>query len=92
MTLSGIQTNSSRDVHATGRRTNALALAEARSETARSAGYTNAVSGSGQSGPLRWATVVDLANVELKRATVTVIWTEDTRPDSLQLMTLLALR
>jgi prepilin-type N-terminal cleavage/methylation domain-containing protein len=92
MTLSGIQTRSSRDVHATGRRTNALALAEERIEIARGAGYTNAVSGTGQSGPLTWSTVIDVADVELKRATVTVTWTEGTRADSLQLMTLLALR
>ncbi len=92
MTLSGVQTTSSRDVYSTGRRTRALALAEERIEIARSAGYTNAVSDSGQVGPLNWVTHINTADVELKRASVVVSWTEQNRPDSVQLVTLLALR
>lgn len=92
ITLSGVQTRSSRDVYSTGRRTNALALAEEHIEIARAAGYANAVSDSGLSGPLAWVARVDSADVELKRVEVTVTWTEATRPQSLQLMTLMSRR
>jgi type IV pilus assembly protein PilV len=92
MTLSGIQTRSSRDVHMTGRRTNALALAEQRIEMARSAGYTGAVSDSGATGPFSWTCHVNVADVELKSVTVSVRWTDNAQTQSLQLMTLLALR
>lgn len=92
MTLSGIQTSSSRDVHMTGRRTNALALAEERIEIARSAGYTGAISDSGTTGPFSWTCYVDVADVELKSVTVSVGWVDKAQNQSLQLMTLLALR
>lgn len=92
MTLSGVQTRSSRDVYSTGRRTNALALAEEHIEIQRAAGYANAVSDSGQTGPLAWWARVDSADIELRRVAVTVTWTEGTRPQALQLMTLMSRR
>lgn len=92
ITLSGVQTRASRDVHATGRRTSALALAEERIEVARSAGYSNAVSANGTSGGMSWDTRVTTVDVELRSVTVTVTWNEAGTSQSVQLMTLLALR
>jgi Tfp pilus assembly protein PilV len=92
LALSAIQTRSSSDVYSAGRASGALALAQERIEISRSAGYTNAVSDSGQAGPYAWAAHVDSVALELKQINVAVTWTENAAPRSLQLQTLLSVR
>ena len=92
LALSGVQTRSSTDVYATGRRTRALAVAQTQIEVARSLGYTQAVSTAGATDGFTWQTQVDIPSVELKRLRVTVFWSEKGNPDSLQLVDLLSAR
>jgi prepilin-type N-terminal cleavage/methylation domain-containing protein len=92
LALSGVQTRSSRDVYATGRRTRALAVAQTQIEVARSLGFTGAVRDSGQADGFNWKTSVDTTGVDLKRLTVTVSWSEKGLADSLQLIDLLSAR
>ena len=94
LALSGVQTHSSTDVYATGRRTRALALAENQMEVARGMGYVGAVSDSGASDVYNWFTVVDSTGLPagLHRIRVTVNWTEAGNARSVQLIDLVSTR
>jgi prepilin-type N-terminal cleavage/methylation domain-containing protein len=92
LALSAVQTRSSNDVYSTGRQSGALALAQERIELARAAGFTAAVSDSGQTGPYLWTTHVNPAGLELNQVDVSVVWSEQGIARSLQLQTLLSLR
>lgn len=95
LALAGVQTHSFTDVHSSGRATRALDLAEMRMEVARGAGYLNAVSDSGVTDSFNWRTIIDSTDVTdtgLRRATITVWWTDNGRPQSVQLTNLLAAR
>ena len=92
LALSGVQTRSSNDVYATGKRTRALELAETHVEMARSLGYAVAVSDSGQTDGFNWWSIVDSVDVSLHRVRVTVTWTERNRPVSIQLVNLMSNR
>jgi len=85
LALSGVQTRSSRDVDAGGRRIRALTLAQNEMEAARADGYTNAASDSGTSGPFAWVARVDSIAPLLKRIRVTVSWTEKGAPQQVEL-------
>jgi Tfp pilus assembly protein PilV len=92
LALSGIQTHSTTDVYATGRRTSALSVAQTQMESKRALGYTQAVSDTGSSGIYNWTSVVDSVGPGLSRITVSVKWTADNVPDSLQLFNLVSAR
>ena len=93
LALSGVQTRSSRDVYATGRRTRALAVAQTELEVARIPGYTLIPSDTtGTSDGFVWRTQVDTVAIDLDRVTVTVSWSEKGTPDSLKLMDLISAR
>ena len=92
LALSAVQTRSSTDVYNTGRHTRALQVAQTRMEIARGAGFALAQSDSGATDGFGWRTVVDSADVGLRRVRVTVAWTDKSGPDAVQLNNLLALR
>ena len=92
LALSAIQTRSSTDVYNTGRHTRALQVAQTRMEVARNAGFGLAQSDSGTADGFQWLTVVDSADVGLRRVRVTVAWTDKRGPDAIQLNNLLAQR
>lgn len=87
-----IQTNSTRDVVGTGQQTRALSLAQAQMEVARTAGFAAAVTDSGQTGGYTWKTNVVSLSATLVRVDVTVSWSEQGAPQSLQLHNLLSTR
>ena len=93
LALSGVQTRSSSDVYATGRRTRALAVAQTQLEVARIPGYQLVpTTTAGTSDGFGWVTRVDTVGVDLDRLTVTVSWLEKGTPDSLRLIDLLSAR
>jgi len=92
LALSGVQTRSSADVYATGRHTRAVQLAQTRMEVARGAGFALAQSDSGTTDGFAWQTVVDSADVGLRRVSVTVAWTDQGAPQTVRLNNLLAMR
>lgn len=92
LAMSVVQTRTLTDVHATGRHTRALALAEKQMEAARGLGYTLARSDSGVTGLFAWRCLVDSADVGLKRVTSTVSWAEAGVPRSLRLVNLISTR
>jgi prepilin-type N-terminal cleavage/methylation domain-containing protein len=93
LALSAVQTRSSTDVYATGRETRALQVAQMRMELARNAGFALAVSDSGTADGFAWRTVVDSADVGLRRVRVTVQWTNNKRRlRTIQLNNLMAQR
>jgi prepilin-type N-terminal cleavage/methylation domain-containing protein len=92
LALAGVQTRSARDVDAGTRRTRALELAQSQLEIARAAGFSQAVSDSGISGPFAWNTAVDSVDVGLNHVRVLVSWSEKGRPLSVELDDLLAQR
>jgi prepilin-type N-terminal cleavage/methylation domain-containing protein len=93
LALSGVQTRSSTDVYATGRRTRALAVAQTQLEVSRGLGYAGAQgTTTGTSDGFNWKTRVDTLSFELNRLTVTVSWTEKGTADSLRLMDLISAR
>jgi prepilin-type N-terminal cleavage/methylation domain-containing protein len=92
LALSAVQMHSSTDVYSTGRYTRALSLAQTRMEIARGAGFALAQSDSGATDGFAWCTLVDSADVGLRRVRVAVNWTDKGRARSIQLNTLLALR
>jgi Tfp pilus assembly protein PilV len=92
LALSGIQTHSTTDVYATGRRSSALAVGQTQMESKRALGFTQAVSDTGTSGIYNWTSVVDSVGPGLSRITVTVKWTANNVPDSLQLFNLVSAR
>jgi type IV pilus assembly protein PilV len=92
LALARVQTQSSRDVYATGRDERALGLAQQRIEIARGSGYASVAADSGQSGVFAWVTRVDSVDVELKQVRVSVSWREPTRTRNVQLSTLVSAR
>ena len=93
LALTGVQTRSSTDVYATGRRTRALAVAQTQLEIARVSGYRLVPSDTtATSDGFVWRTRVDTVGIDLDRLTVTVSWSEKGTPDSLQLIDLLSAR
>jgi prepilin-type N-terminal cleavage/methylation domain-containing protein len=92
MALSGVQTSSTTNVYRTGRRTQALAVAQTEMEVGRSLGYTLAIADTGQTGIYNWVAAVDSVNVGLKRITITVSWTEKAATDSVKLFDLVSAR
>ena len=94
LALSGVQTSSSRDVDATGRHSHAIQIAKNQMEVVRAAGYTLAVSDSGQTGVFTWNTSVteNPADMGLKQAVVVVNWSENGAPKSVHLDDLLSSR
>jgi Tfp pilus assembly protein PilV len=92
LALSAVQTRSSTDVYATGRSTRALQLAQTRIEIARGAGFALAQSDSGATDGFTWRTLVDSADVGLRRVRVNVAWTEKGRVNAVQLNDLVAQR
>lgn len=92
LALSGVQTRSSSDVYSTGRHTRAVQLAQLRMEVARGAGFSLAQSDSGAADGFGWRTVVDSADVGLRRVRVTVEWADQGRARSVRLTNLLAMR
>lgn len=92
LTLCAVQTRSFTDVHRSGRYTEALEIAEMRMETARAGGFTLATSDSGTVNGINWSCIVSNDAADLRRATVTVSWTDGEVPRSLQLVSLLSQR
>jgi Tfp pilus assembly protein PilV len=92
LALSGVQTRSTRDVYSTGRHTRALAVAQARMEVAKTAGFNLAVSDSGVSDNFNWRTLVDSIGPGLDRVRVRVTWTDRGTPRQLELNNLLSRR
>lgn len=93
LALSGIQTHSSTDVYATGRKAGALSVAQTQMESKRSLGYAQAVSDTGTTGNYSWTSVVDTVGPPtdgLNRITVTVYWTEKGVTDSTRLFDLIS--
>ena len=96
LALSGVQTRSTTDVYSVGRRTQALAVAQTEMEVGRSLGFTLAKADSGQSDIYTWRAAVDSVDTGpdtgLHRVTITVSWTEQGQPWSVQLIDLLSER
>jgi len=92
LALSAVQTHSSSDVYATGRRTRAMAVAENQMEQARALGYAGAVADSGTTDNCTWNTRVDSVGTGLNRITVTVNWTESGAPRTIHLLDLVSTR
>jgi Tfp pilus assembly protein PilV len=90
--IAAVQTNSGRDVVATGQHTRALAIAQGQMEVARAAGFTAVQPDSGQVDGFNWKTEVATVSPGLVRVDVTVAWTEQGAPQSLQLNSLLSRR
>lgn len=92
LALSGVQTASFRDVYATGRRTNALSLAQERMEVARGLGFTRMAPDSGQTDGFDWRADVDTVSTGMSRVTVSVSWSEKGMPFTVTLVDLLSAR
>jgi Tfp pilus assembly protein PilV len=92
LALSGVQMRSSADVYSTGRHTRALQVAQQRIEIARGGGFALAVSDSGTTDGFAWRTLVDSADVGLRRVRVSVNWTDKRQARSVQLNDLVAQR
>jgi Tfp pilus assembly protein PilV len=92
LVFSRVQTRSFVDVDSTGRRTRALAVAQTQMEVARGLGFRAAWSDSGTADGFKWLTVVDSADVGLDRITTTATWTDQGRPNSVQLISLVSQR
>ena len=90
LALSGVQTRCFTDVHNTGRRTRALAVAETQMEQERRLGFAGVVPANGVSGEFVWQSVVDTLAVDLHRVTVRVTWTEKRQARAVELVTLLS--
>jgi type IV pilus assembly protein PilV len=87
-----IQSGSTRDVVATGQHTRALHIAQGQMEVARTAGFNGAVTDSGVAGTYTWRTNVTALSTTLRRVDVTVNWTEQGTPQTLQLHNLISTR
>jgi len=92
LTLSAVQTHSSRDVTVTSQHTRALSLAQTQVENAKVAGFDAAVSDSGVSGIYNWRREVTNAGQGLSLVRVTVAWTSQGTPRGLEVNTLLSTR
>ena len=90
LALAGVQTRSTTDVYSTGRNSSALAVAQARMETVRGAGFALARPDSGQTGGFAWWTGVDSVSVDLKALHVSVTWTEQGTSRTVRLDNLLS--
>ncbi len=92
LALAGVQTRSSSDVYATGRRSRALEVAQAQVEMTRGVGFELVVPDSGQTDGFNWRTDVDSVQVGLKHVCVTVSWSEAGVPLAMQLNSMVASR
>jgi prepilin-type N-terminal cleavage/methylation domain-containing protein len=92
LALAGVQTRSSTDVYATGRRTRAVAVAQTRMEVQRALGFTATSTDSGVADGCNWVTVVDSVDIGLNRITTTSRWMERGTQYSVRLMNLVAQR
>ena len=87
-----VQPRANRDVFDSGRHTMAVNIADMRMEQAKSLGFNNAVSDSGQVGTFRWRTIVQPQAWGLNSVRVTVQWDEAGDQRNITLNTLLSTR
>ncbi len=92
LTLSAVQTHSSRDVTVTAQHTRALSLAQAQVENARIAGFDAAVADSGVNGVYNWRREITSVGTGLNRVRVTVNWNAQGVPRGLEISTLMSTR
>lgn len=85
-----VQSRSTRDVVATGQSTRALSIAQDQMEVVRTSGFTTAKIDSGQVTGFSWKTNLTNVSATLKRADVTVSWTQRGVPQSLQISDLIS--
>jgi prepilin-type N-terminal cleavage/methylation domain-containing protein len=92
LALAGVQTRSSTDVYATGRRSRAVAVAQTRLEVQRALGFGAALTDSGVADGCTWVTVVDSVDIGLNRITTTSSWLESGTQRTVRLMNLVSQR
>lgn len=90
--IAAVQSGSTRDVVATGQHTRALSVAQGQMEVARAAGFGVAATDSGQTGVYSWRTDVNTVATGLVQVDVTVTWTEQGTPRTLELNNLISTR
>ncbi len=90
--LALVQTRARQEVTESDRYTQAAILAQRQLESTRGLGFATAAPDSGLEGPLFWRTDVDDIDVGLRRIRVTVIFPHGSRPDTLQMASLLSMR
>jgi prepilin-type N-terminal cleavage/methylation domain-containing protein len=74
--LAFVQTRAQQDVAHSGRRTEALAVAQAVMETARAQGFGAIANANGATGNYNWTQTVQLVSTGLDQVTVTVTWND----------------
>jgi prepilin-type N-terminal cleavage/methylation domain-containing protein len=92
MPLALVQSRARTEVMQSDRMTQAAALAQARLEIMKGAGFGNAVADTGQVGQLQYATQVQNVTFGLDRIQVTINWFDGRRNQSLVVSDLLSMR
>jgi prepilin-type N-terminal cleavage/methylation domain-containing protein len=90
--LAFVQTRAQQDVAHSGRRTQALALAQQQMEAAKGLGYGVAATDSGTVNQLKWIETVQNVSPGLDQVTVSVSWNDVGKPQELTIIDMIARR
>lgn len=90
--LAFVQTRAQQDVAHSGRRTEALSLAQQQMEAAKSLGYGVAVTDTGTVNNMQWIQTVQNVQQGLDQVTVQVQWSDVGRPQELTIIDMIARR
>jgi prepilin-type N-terminal cleavage/methylation domain-containing protein len=90
--LAIVQTRAQQDVFESGQFSDALNVAQMQMETAKSQGFGNAETDSGQVDIYRWRTTVTNVGFGLDRITVSVGWNEKGQQRSVQVVNMISIR
>lgn len=90
--LALVQTRARQEVTEADRFTQAMTMAQEQLEWAKGMGFANAVPDSGNADGVFWQTNVEDIDLGLRRVSVTVIFSQGSRPDTLQMASLLSMR
>ena len=90
--LAIVQTRAQQDVFESGQFSDALNVAQMQMETAKSQGFGNAVTDSGQVDIYSWRTTVTNVSFGLDRIAVRVGWNEKGEPRAVQVVNMISFR
>lgn len=87
-----VQSRARQEVTEADRFTQAMTVAQERLEWSKGLGFAAAVPDSGSRGSVAWRTEVEDVDLGLRRVSVTVVFSQGTTPDTLQMASLLSMR
>ncbi len=90
--LALVQTRARQEVSEADRFTQAMVVAQEQLEWAKGLGFADAAASSGNDGNVAWTTQVDSLEFGLSRVRVTVIFNQGSRPDTLNMASLISMR